>query len=292
MKSREKTALKTIPWDFPAVLWLRLHTQRPRSGTPQATATSPDATTAEPAQPDSLLGFLKTSSLLTPTDGGAGPGPPHRRLRERSHLPFPAGYNSTTVPALSEQLIWRSGDMREAPLPAPKSPESASGGAQFWALLVPGAPPARLHRSEPGALGACACLPAGSPPPPARQLPAPGAAPQSPSRRVTASWSETPLLRNPTNADACRCPPQHPGLLGRPSENCTSLHGAERRTPRGGHALQSSQGGTGSLRATLILGGQAGLPAAGKKAPGEAGPRLGGAQGHVVCPQDSTRVSH
>lgn len=290
MKSREKTALKTIPWDFPAVLWLRLHTQGPRSGTPQATTTSPDAATAKPAQPDSLLGFLKTPSLLTPTDGGAGPGPPHRRLREWGHLPFPAGCNSTTVPALSEQLRRRSGDMREAPPPAPKSPESASGGAQFWALLVPGAPPARLHRSRPGAPGACACLPAGPPPPPARQLPAPGAAPQSPSRRVTASWSETPLLRNPSNADARRCPPQHPGLLGRPSETAPPSV-ALRRTPRGGHALQSSQGGTGSLRATLTRGGQAGLPAAGKEAPGEAGPRLGGAQGHGVRPQDSTRVS-
>ena len=100
MKNREKTALKTIPWDFPAVHWLRLHTRGPRSGTPQAAITSPNAATAEPAQPDSLLGFLNTPSLLTHTDAEAGPRPPRRHLREQGHLPFPA----TTGPALSEQL--------------------------------------------------------------------------------------------------------------------------------------------------------------------------------------------
>lgn len=42
--------------------------------------------------------------------------------------------------------------MRSHP-PDPKSPESASGGAQFWALLVPRAPPcptAQTTAGEPG----------------------------------------------------------------------------------------------------------------------------------------------
>ena len=163
MKNREKTALKTIPWDFPAVHWLRLHTRGPRSGTPQAAITSPNAATAEPAQPDSLLGFLNTPSLLTHTDAEAGPRPPRRHLREQGHLPFPA----TTGPALSEQLSRRSGDAREAPHQTQKAQSQplegrSSGPCWFLGRPLPDgtdhgrdprslcAPPSRTPSPQPG----------------------------------------------------------------------------------------------------------------------------------------------
>lgn len=89
--------------------------------------------------------------------------------------------------------------MREAPLPAPKSPESASGGAQFWALLVPGAPPARLHRSQPtaqitaGSPGGLCVPPGGNPPTPSQAAACTGRRPSEPEQA-----SDSQLVRDPS----------------------------------------------------------------------------------------------
>lgn len=122
MTNRDKTTLKTIPWDFPAVQWLRLHTQRPRSGTPQATTTSLNATLQSPH------GQIKRQPC-SHTDAGAGPGRP----RERATFP---SQPAVTGPALSEQLG------REKPPARPVKPRVSLGGRSsgprwFQATSVP-----------------------------------------------------------------------------------------------------------------------------------------------------------